>query len=53
MILAGFIGYIVSGFIDHNSPLYGSYLSMSGFCAYPLLAILEKKGTSIISKFLK
>lgn len=53
LFLAWFIGYIVAGFIDHDSKLYWPSLSMAWFCAYPLLAILEKQGSKYLSKFLK
>lgn len=42
MLLAGWIGYVVGEFVPH-SDLYNAYVSIAGFCAYPILNLIEIK----------
>lgn len=54
IILAGFVGYTISGFlpadIQNNSQLFGSLMAISGFTTFPLLEFIEKEGWKIVIK---
>ena len=43
IFLAGWLGYIASGILTTDSKLSGAILSVTGFCTYPLLRIIEAK----------
>lgn len=47
MILASWLGSLVANY--GASPWL---ISLTGFCTYPILAILEKKGSEIVLKYL-
>ena len=47
IILAGWLGYVISGFVPNDSGMYWPLLSISGFCTYPLLRLIEKKTPEI------
>ena len=48
MVLAAWLGSLVAQF--WASPWL---ISLTGFCTYPILAILEKKGAEIVTKYIK
>ena len=53
IFLAWFLGYIVQGFIDPMSGMFWPLIAISWFCAYPILNLLEKQGTNLITKLIK
>ena len=43
ILLAGWLGYVATGFIPEDSKMFGPMLSIIGFCTFPFLKLIEQK----------
>lgn len=53
ILLAAWLWYVVQWRMDSTSVLYWPTLSITGFCAYPILQFLEKNWQDFITKIIK
>ncbi len=51
MALAGWLWYVVWEFLPRGG-LFNAYVSISGFCAFPILDMIEKKWPALILRIL-
>lgn len=50
VLLAGWLGYVVMGFVPNDSKLFWPILSITGFCTWPVLRMFEQKWPEILER---
>jgi len=50
VLLAGWLGYVVMGFVPNDSKLFGPILSITWFCTWPVLRMMQQKWPEILER---